>query len=88
MKSSFTAPKVMRQGVNPFLEKKMLIASRNPKAAQEIETLLRQRAAIDARLEEIQTENCLTLDDFCRLVREAQAERAAAVKLMTGKLTG
>ena len=85
MEDRFVVPKVMRQEVNPFLEKKLLIANRNPKAGKEIEALLKQRDAIDARLKEIQMENFITLDEFCQAIKEARAEKAAAVKLMTGE---
>lgn len=85
MEDRFVVPKVMRQEVNPFLEKKLLIANRNPAAAAEIEELMRQRDAIDARLKEIQRENSITAEEFGRLAREAREERAAALKLMTGE---
>lgn len=61
-----------------FLEPKMKIAYRNPEAGKEIEALLKQRDAIDARLKEIQAENPVTLEEFCRLAAEARAEEAAA----------
>ena len=85
MEDRFVVPKVMRQEVNPFLEKKLLIAHRNPEAGREIEALLKQRDAIDERLKAIQRENAITAAEFCRLAKEAQAEWRAAVERMTGE---
>ena len=81
--NAFVTLEVIEQRENPFLESKLKLSTRNPKAWAAIKKLMREQEEIDAKIERIRDANSLTAAEFCRLAREAQAERAAAVKMMT-----
>jgi len=85
MEERFVVPKVMKQRENPFLETKLMLSTRNPKAWAAIKKLMWEQEEIDAKIERIRDANRLTAAEFCRLAKEAQAEWRAAVERMTGE---